>query len=228
VHEYEAMNPDILAGEHLKIPPKQERGRRAREALVNAAQAEFARRGYEATTVDEIARRAGVAVGGFYRYFSSKRQLLMILMDGLLREFEARYFERTLHPSAAEAKACLYATLQSEWSNAIAYRPWREAVASDPSLAAIHVEIEAVTTRRIAAALKCAAAAPRARRDVSIPGLAAIVNALFWRMLETTGAEHAAFSGTMERVIEHALFEDGPPEAEPAQATRRRSSRTLR
>jgi AcrR family transcriptional regulator len=51
---------------------------------MSAGLALFGEKGYEAASVDEIAARAGVAVGGFYQHFRSKRQLLLVLMDELL------------------------------------------------------------------------------------------------------------------------------------------------
>src|SRR5258708_10793939 len=77
--------PDLLAGQELPPAPQQERSRRKREALLEKALALFAERGYEQTSIEEIARAAGVAVGGFYQHFTSKRQILLVLMDRLLQ-----------------------------------------------------------------------------------------------------------------------------------------------
>src|SRR5512138_927048 len=46
------------------------------EAIVAAAGNLFAERGVEATSVEDIARRCGVAKGTFYRYFPSKEALV--------------------------------------------------------------------------------------------------------------------------------------------------------
>lgn len=46
------------------------------EELLLAAEAVFAARGIDATTIAEITERAGVAKGNFYRYFSSKEEIL--------------------------------------------------------------------------------------------------------------------------------------------------------
>lgn len=47
-----------------------------REKVLNAAQEAFAARGYDATTVEEIAEAAGYSIGAVYSNFSSKAQLL--------------------------------------------------------------------------------------------------------------------------------------------------------
>jgi AcrR family transcriptional regulator len=49
-----------------------------------------AQRGYERTTLRDVARDAGVSVGLLYRYFPSKRAVLMALYDELSVEFVAR------------------------------------------------------------------------------------------------------------------------------------------
>ena len=49
----------------------------ARQALLDAAVAEFASKGYEAATVAGIARRAGVTTGAVYAHFRSKLGLLL-------------------------------------------------------------------------------------------------------------------------------------------------------
>jgi AcrR family transcriptional regulator len=76
--------PQLLATEDLPSPPRQQRSREKRAQLMSAGLALLGEKGYEAASVDEIAARAGVAVGGFYQHFRSKRQLLLVLMDELL------------------------------------------------------------------------------------------------------------------------------------------------
>jgi len=49
----------------------------SRSALVDAALEEFSERGYEASTVADIASRAGVTTGALYAHFESKLDLLV-------------------------------------------------------------------------------------------------------------------------------------------------------
>ena len=58
-----APRPDLLAGQQLPPPPQQERSRRIRHALLQSALALFAERGYEDTSIEDIAHQANVAVG---------------------------------------------------------------------------------------------------------------------------------------------------------------------
>ena len=45
------------------------------------------RRGYEATTLRDIAREAGVSVGLLYRYFPSKQAVILAFYDELSADF---------------------------------------------------------------------------------------------------------------------------------------------
>src|SRR5215469_12497638 len=61
-----------------------------RERLIAAGEAILAEKGIEATTVKEIARRAGVSPGLFHYYFKSKDALLL----AVLYEAGGRFKER--------------------------------------------------------------------------------------------------------------------------------------
>jgi AcrR family transcriptional regulator len=60
-----------------------------RRQILSAARERFARRGVAATTVDEIARSAGMAKGTVYLYYRSKDRLLQSLVGEDLEELAA-------------------------------------------------------------------------------------------------------------------------------------------
>jgi len=62
------------------------RGELSRRKLLQAAKACFSRKGFYATSIAEITRRAGVSLGAFYLYFSSKTEIL----DELVRDLNAQ------------------------------------------------------------------------------------------------------------------------------------------
>ena len=189
-------------------PPRQERSRRNRDALLDATLATFAERGYEASTIEEIGRRAGVATGGFYLHFRSKRQALLVLMDRLLGELAA--LEPTPRSSDAEAAVVTLVreALRVDIAYMGAYRAWREAVLGDAELAERHASIDAWTTARVAALLERVRAAPNARRDVEPAVLARILNALFWRLTELRATDEAAILQSVTALVVHAVFVD--------------------
>lgn len=65
-------------------------GKAARKRLFRVAIREIERRGYEAATLREIARRAGVSPGLLYRYFPSKQAVVLALYDELSAEYAER------------------------------------------------------------------------------------------------------------------------------------------
>jgi AcrR family transcriptional regulator len=60
-----------------------------RHRILEAAERLFGTSAYEATTVRRIAEAAGIATGSFYRYFPSKRQLLVELLRHLNEELRS-------------------------------------------------------------------------------------------------------------------------------------------
>jgi AcrR family transcriptional regulator len=79
--------------------PQQARSRRTRERILAAAVACFEAHGYDETTTGMIARRAHIAVGSFYGYFTDKRAILLELVDGTIDEI-ASYVVAALEPAA--------------------------------------------------------------------------------------------------------------------------------
>ncbi len=56
-----------------------------RAQVLRAAMAVFAQKGYHATSVGDIIRRAAIARGTFYLYFENKRQIFEAILDVALR-----------------------------------------------------------------------------------------------------------------------------------------------
>lgn len=67
------VNEDKSAGERAK--PRQRRKDQRPGEIIEAGFAEFAAHGFEATRLEDVAARAGVAKGTIYRYFESKEVL---------------------------------------------------------------------------------------------------------------------------------------------------------
>jgi len=65
-------------------------GEQTRKRLFDAAVERIATRGYEAATLREIAKDAGVSPGLLYRYFPSKRAVVLALYDELSTAFAVK------------------------------------------------------------------------------------------------------------------------------------------
>lgn len=69
-------------------PPGQSpQGAAARDRLYDVAIRMISEKGYDATTLREIAKEAQVSVGLLYRYFPSKQAVIVALYDELSKEF---------------------------------------------------------------------------------------------------------------------------------------------
>jgi AcrR family transcriptional regulator len=66
---------------HGARPPKRARGKQRVAALLQAAAAVFAKKGYEAATMTEIAARAGAPIGSLYQFFPVKETLADTLVQ---------------------------------------------------------------------------------------------------------------------------------------------------
>lgn len=71
-------------------PGRTDQGRAAEQRLYETAVGLIAERGYDMTTLREVADRAGVSVGLLYRYFPSKRAVVLALYDHLSADFARR------------------------------------------------------------------------------------------------------------------------------------------
>src|SRR6476661_5149737 len=65
-------------------PARKTRSIERRDSILAAALDEFSVRGFEATRVDDVARRAGVAKGTIYLYFRDKETLFQELVRAML------------------------------------------------------------------------------------------------------------------------------------------------
>ncbi|KHF32987.1 HTH-type transcriptional regulator AcrR [Paenibacillus sp. P1XP2] len=72
--------------------PRQERGIKTKEAILQAAMKLFSEKGYHGTNTKEIAAAAGVSTGSFYSYYKDKRAVfldsLSIYFSTLLERIE--------------------------------------------------------------------------------------------------------------------------------------------
>jgi AcrR family transcriptional regulator len=210
-----STRPNLLAGEDLPPEPHQKRSSDKRARLKAAGLVLFGEKGYENTSIAMIARRAKLAVGGFYQRFRSKRQLLLALMDELLEKLS----ELDFRPGAVtDVRAGIRQLLSRGFSHDLrylgAYRAWREAALSDPDLARKQEQIHAWTTTRVMTLFQLLQQLPGARQGVDIPGLARVMDSFFWSLLAQAGrlsrVELNRWIDAATHLIYHALFTDSP------------------
>lgn len=134
---------------------RQERSRRSYLALIEAATALFAARGYDAVGTPEIAARAGVSVGTFYRYFDDKHEIYVEIarramataytatLEGL---GPARFVGRARHETIDQTVAVLFGHILAQPQ---LQRSFTEMSLRDPEVAELRGAFEAVSLERL-------------------------------------------------------------------------------
>lgn len=154
--------------------PRTERGRRTLRAILDAATAEFAERGFHAASISDITRRAGVALGSFYTYFDSKDAVFRALvrdMSAQVRDHVAPAIRAAPDQIAAE-RAGLESFLGFVRAHKEVYRIIDEAEFVDAESFRLHY---ASTAARIRERLEAAAARGEVRAEVGEPHAWAIM-----------------------------------------------------
>lgn len=62
-----------------------------RQEILHSAHACFAKKGFEASTVDDIVAHSGISKGAIYNYFKSKDEIYLALMDGQTNESGTKF-----------------------------------------------------------------------------------------------------------------------------------------
>ena len=68
-----------------KIGRRERKKQLSRQAILDAAVAEFSSKGYKDTSVADIMNAADLGIGTFYNYFSSKEEVLLSLLGTLVQ-----------------------------------------------------------------------------------------------------------------------------------------------
>ncbi len=65
-----------------KLPPEKRRGQ-----LIEAAEDLFHKKGYQQTSIDEIAKKAGLTKGAVYHHFKNKEDILLGLLKNMIDKY---------------------------------------------------------------------------------------------------------------------------------------------
>ncbi len=166
--------PPIFAAAHQEAtrPDRRAQNRdRTRQALAEAAIELFATHGYGATTVEQIANRAGVSPRTFFRHFDSKEDVLLPFDEPLAAAPAIRSQPRSMSDIEA-LRAALVATAPTNEPAFGRIRMLREALSSSAALRGRDFDQRNIGERGMARAL-----ADRRRLDEPDPQarLAAVI-----------------------------------------------------
>jgi len=137
-------------------------GREARDDLLSAALRVFARRGYRAAGVDEIAAEAGYSKGALYWHFSDKAELLNTLLEE--RVHAPMRNKIALLASAppeqdmsVEASRTFGSQVEQQREALLLEREYWSLAIRDPELRSLYAERQADLRRELAAAMEARA-----------------------------------------------------------------------
>lgn len=82
-----------------------------REKLINAASSALVNTGVRKTTVEDLAKSAGISTGAFYKFFASKETLFFAIYDRAEEELKADFIRR-LDASAELSSAAIRGAIQ--------------------------------------------------------------------------------------------------------------------
>lgn len=141
---------------------------RTRESLAEAALALFEARGFEATTIDDIAAAADVSRRTFFRYFPTKEQAAFPHSEARLERFEALLSQAAGAEPWDRARDAFLALATDFTAGRDALLRQNRVVAASPTLTAYELQVDRAWEDRLAQAL---------RRDVDGPDFEARVAA---------------------------------------------------
>jgi AcrR family transcriptional regulator len=140
-------------------PALRERYDRRQQEVVSTAAALFARRGFQATSMDELSEATGLGSGGLYHYIGSKQRLLFEifgqLMDPLLER--AAEIERDGTEPEAQLRALVrawVAHIETHMDHMAVFAQERHAIEHEPEWEQVRASrdaFEAILARRLAA-----------------------------------------------------------------------------
>ncbi|WP_280443257.1 TetR/AcrR family transcriptional regulator [Nocardia brasiliensis] len=211
--------PDQPSAPRRGRPPEPGLAQRRRQQIIESAYAVFVARGYEATTISDVAAHAGIGQGTVYRYFQSKREILDHVVDFGIAKFVDRVQPRTLLKRPASAPELL-AELRSaigRWYEMLDQEPdfvrlfLVEASAIDKELSDRLLGLELLVSTFVAHELRLGVAAGWIRADLdpevtahivltlSVPGLLQEMRG------ENTAAERERTTNGVLTLLEKAL-----------------------
>jgi len=132
---------------------RQEHKLRTERALQQAALQLFAKNGYDETTTDEIAEKAGVSPRTFFRYFPTKEQVLFVGQVGWFESFTKQFLAQPDDLSDVDALCQTLVDLAPEMARSRrALLAYERAVASSATLrGGVHDRLQADTAINAAA-----------------------------------------------------------------------------
>jgi AcrR family transcriptional regulator len=151
----QVRDPELILRATKEPDFHQERSRRSYLALIDAATELFEAQGYDAVGTPEIAQKAGVSVGTFYRYFDDKHEVYLEIarrsfVDAYAQTIEgltpAKFIGLARHETIENTCAVLF---EQVLARPKLTRSFTEMSLRDPAVAELRHAFEQVALRRL-------------------------------------------------------------------------------
>jgi AcrR family transcriptional regulator len=218
-----SASEEPAAGRELRT-----QGRRTRKRLLDAATVVLSDKGYHATRVDDIVRRARTSHGTFYLYFANKEDLFRALAVQCADEMTALAADLGPVPSGPEGVEELRSWLRRFLASYRRYGPviraWMEDQAIDRSLRRLgrraFADISGSLVQRVA---EGRAPRPSGPELTAAALLAMIERFAYFVTSRELELDEEVLLTTLSTVIHRGFFADGARSGAPTRSTRARS-----
>lgn len=180
-------------GREVPAGPK---ARRTRERIVRAALDVFLDRGYQKTTMADVAGAAGVSLGAVYQYFRDRSDLVAAIVQAGLQQMLTRVDVEWRISDGPEGLERILANYAAAFEQAPGVaRVWEEACQVDAEMAAVRRQLTHLFERGVEEELKRAGRARRLRPGVDPRSAAAALCAMVDRYCYLTYVFDSPLSG---------------------------------
>ena len=161
-----AFDPEAVLRASKEPEVRQDRARRSFDALIESATALFAKQGYDAVGTPEIAERAGVSVGTFYRYFEDKKEIYVeVARRTMVEAYQESIGGMTAEDFAGKSRSETIAVAVARVLDNVLSRPelsrsFQEMSLRDPEVAELRRAIEHLSVNRLAMLIGAVATLP--------------------------------------------------------------------
>jgi AcrR family transcriptional regulator len=210
--------------EPVKTSVRRERARATRDRILAAAYQLFAARGYQATTMADVAATAGVAVQTVYFVFHTKAVLLervyaaAVLGDDQTRPVDSEWYRDAVSdPNPSRSLATMLTGVLSVASRLAPLAATMETI-DDPEVLAVRTEKEALRRHVHRGYIEHLKKSQALRRELTIDAatdlfLGLCSPALFHQMTATLGWPAQRWESSLYDLLRHALLRPGRTEA---------------
>jgi AcrR family transcriptional regulator len=133
--------PDDTSQNGKGLSLRDEQKRLTRRRLIEGALAAFERKGYAATTIDDIVAEANASRATFYLHFKSKADVVLVMTERLGRRWRELYLELTStgRLSRDQLRAWLDAMVDNYEDNRTGLDALSQAIAVEPEVAEVNL-----------------------------------------------------------------------------------------